>query len=276
MLRYQPLLFQPVPSLLGYSLTTMVEEIRAAHFPQLVGDQIEVRIAAEGPLAYVKSAFMGPGRHLVVFHPILNHPQTPLDVMRFISKHELTHLVIPPRLVGSIFESHPPEFWVAEAEMGPERFAVWAWIHQNLRKCARNTRRGYSVSRKWQSLREAPRTPYTPSLPFNGERWDRICPGDGAQLQLPPDWPARPLPLLQPGKTRHEARGRGPILSGAPQPISGHARSGLHPPGPRHPRWWPGAGPGSRAYGGPADHASQALFSARRVYVMVYSVPMNA
>jgi hypothetical protein len=195
MYRYQPLLFQPVPSLLGFSLTGMIEEVRAAHFPELDEDQVEVRFAADGPLAYVERSFMGWGKHLVVFHPVLNHPHTPSEVLRFIGKHELTHLVCPPRAYGRWYEPHPPEFWEHEAEVGPERYAVWQWIHTNLRKCARNTAGGYRVGRTWQALREAPRTPYTPSLPFNGERWDRVCPGDGAQLQLPPDWPARPLPI---------------------------------------------------------------------------------
>ncbi|GAB4325226.1 MAG: hypothetical protein Kow0010_07650 [Dehalococcoidia bacterium] len=195
MIRYQPLLFQPVPSLLGYSLTVMLEEVRAAHFPELADDQFEVRFCAERPLAYVMRHFMGPGKHLVAFHAVLNHPQTPKEVLRFIGKHELLHLVVPPRLVDGTYESHPPEFWKHEAAIGPERWAVWAWIHTNFRKCVRHTSAGYAVSRTWRAIRETPRTPYTPSLPFNGERWERICPGEGAQLRLPPDWPARPLPF---------------------------------------------------------------------------------
>lgn len=90
MLRYQPLLFQPVPSRTAQPLTDIMEEMRAAFFPELQGHQVEVRIAAEGPLAYIAQDFMGPDRHLVVFHPVLNHPQTPIEVLRFIAKHELT------------------------------------------------------------------------------------------------------------------------------------------------------------------------------------------
>jgi hypothetical protein len=195
--RYQPLLFQPDRSLVGCSLTSILEEMRATLFPELEGQEIEVRIAAEGPLAYVEREFMGPGRHLVVFHPVLNNPQTPIEVLRFIAKHELTHLVCPPRMLAGRIATHYPEFWVREAAVGPERHAVWAWVYRNFRRCARHTRLGYNVSRKWVALRESPRTPYTPSLPFNGERcWESICPEDGAQLQLPPDWPTRPLPFV--------------------------------------------------------------------------------
>ena len=195
MYRLQPLLFQPVPSLTGFSLTEMVEEVRSVHFPELEGDHVEVRFAAEHPLAYVATGFMGQRKHLVVFHPVLNHPQTPIEVLRFICKHELTHLVRPPRFVDGYYYAHPPEFWDHEAEIGPERFAVWAWIHHNLNGCAGNTVTGYRVRAKWRTFREAPRTPYTPELPFHGERWDRICPGGGSQMQLPPDWVARPLPM---------------------------------------------------------------------------------
>lgn len=195
MYRYQPLLFQPVPTLLRFSLTETLEEVRAAHFPDLAGEEVEVRIAAERALAFISNGFMGRGRHLVVFHPILNHPQTPIEVVRFICKHELTHIVRPPHVHEGRYEAHPPEFWEFEAEIGPERFAVWAWIYENLNRCARNTATGYRVTRRWRASRETPRTPYTPSLPFNGERWAHICPDDGAQLQLPPDWVTRPLPV---------------------------------------------------------------------------------
>lgn len=200
--RLQPLLFQPVPSLLGYSLTGLVEEVRAAHFPSLADDEFEVRIAAERPLAYVQPDFMGPRRHLIGFHAVLNHPHTPQEVLRFICKHELLHLVVPPRTVNGIEQTHPLEFWRREAQVGPERWAVWTWIHRNLGRCLRHTDAGYTVTRRWRDLRDGPRTPYTPSLPFNGERWERICPGDGAQLRLPPDWPPRPLPAAAPRPLR--------------------------------------------------------------------------
>jgi len=199
MYRLQPLLFQPVESRVPYSLSGVLEEIRAAYFPD-IDERVEVRIAASGPLAYIQPNFMGWGRHLVVFHPVLNHPATPIEVVRFIAKHELTHVANPPRKVyysarDYSFEGHPPEFWEHEADIGPERFAVWDWVDKNIDRCARNTSNGYTVTRRWHRFSDTPRTPYTPSLPFNGEKWDRICPGFGAQLRLPPDWDTRPMPL---------------------------------------------------------------------------------
>jgi hypothetical protein len=195
MYRYQPLLFQPVPSVLGYPVSSLLEEVRATWFPE-IEDTIEARFAAAGPLAYVDPGFMGRGRHLVVFHPVLNHPQTPVEVMRFVCKHELTHIVCPPRMVGGRYNAHPPEFWDHEATVGPEHDAVWHWVYRNLNSCTRHTPLGFRVGRRWRLLEAKPRTPYTPLLPFNGERWDRVCPGDGGQLRLPPDWAPRPLPMI--------------------------------------------------------------------------------
>jgi hypothetical protein len=161
---------------------------------------------AEAPLAYIARAFMGRDRHLVVFHPVLNHRQTPVEVLRFLAKHELTHIVRPPRLIDGYGETHPPEFWEHEAEIGPERYAAWAWIYKNLGRCLRRGDQGIRVTGKWRAIRETARTPYMPSLPFNGERWERICPGGGAQLHLPPDWVRRPMPLRDAGPGRSEQR----------------------------------------------------------------------
>jgi len=197
MRRYQPQLFQPVPSLVGCSLSEIIEETRAVHFPEL-DDHLEVRIAAESPLASMRADFMGWNKHLVVFHPVLNHPQTPIDVLRFLAKHELTHIARPPRLIGGYVDTHPPEFWEHEVEIAPERYAVWAWIRQNLGQCLRREETGIHVMRRWHALRESSRSPYTPHLPFDGERWEHVCPGGGAQLHLPPDWVVRPLPLRDP------------------------------------------------------------------------------
>ncbi|MCK9520311.1 MAG: hypothetical protein M0R74_14995 [Dehalococcoidia bacterium] len=192
--RLQPLLFQPVPSETAYPLTELMQEVRAGYFPEIDAD-VEVRIAASGPLAWIAPSFMGENGHLVVFHPVLNHPETPIEVLRFICKHELTHIVRPGRVIAGYYESHPDEFWEHEAEVGPERFAVWHWVWGNLRGCLRETDAGLRVARRWRTLQPRWRRPYMPSLPFKGERWDIVCPGDGGQLRLPPSWVVPPHPM---------------------------------------------------------------------------------
>ena len=200
MYRLQPLLFQPVETLTPFSFNEIVEQERAATFPD-IPQRVEVRIVADGPLASIRSHFMGYDRHLIVFHPVLNHPDTPEVVVRFIARHELTHIACPPRLVSGEREAHPPEFWEHEYSVAPERYACWHWINENLRGVRRETRRGFGVTRRWRSIETRPRTPYTPHLPLDAQRWEHSCPEDGLlhgpQLLLPPDWAPGPLPAAR-------------------------------------------------------------------------------
>jgi hypothetical protein len=189
----QPLLFQPVEPVTPFTFSEVVEEVRAVFFPEIDGP-VEVRIAAEAPLASMRPDFMGRDRHVVTFHPVLNHPETSREVVRFLAKHELTHIVCRGRFLDGWYESHPPEFWDHEHAIAPERYAAWAWIRANLGRCSRHYRLGLAVDRRWRALRGGHRTPYTPSLPFEREQFERLCPEGGAQLRLPPEWTVRPLP----------------------------------------------------------------------------------
>lgn len=190
MYRLQPLLFQPVASEVGMPFSDIVEEVRAAYFPE-VDYRVEVRIARSGPLAYISYGFMGPQRPLIVFHPVLNHRDTPLEVLRFIAKHELAHIVRPPR-AGMM---HPPEFWELELAVGPEHYAAWHWLYANIGRSLRTYPTGLRVTPAWRQLRDVPRKPYTPHLPFDDKRFEHYCPEGGAQLRVPPEWVVRPLPL---------------------------------------------------------------------------------
>lgn len=183
----QPLLFQPVERLTPFSFSRVLDEVRATWFPDLK-DDVEVRIGHYGPLAAVWRHRMGNRRHLVVFHPILNHAQTPIEVVRFIAKHELTHIELGR-------PGHPPEFWAREYEVGPERYAVWPWIFRNLRRSLRDDANGLRVIRTWRKHMPPVFAPYTPNLPFDVVPWAVLCPQGGAQLRFDPDWAPRPLPL---------------------------------------------------------------------------------
>ncbi|MEO6398716.1 MAG: hypothetical protein ABIP13_09640 [Tepidiformaceae bacterium] len=183
--RRQPYLFQPVEALTPFLFSEVVEEVRSLFFPE-IERRVEVRIAAEGPLAFTCLQFFGPNEHMVAFHPILNHPGTPLDVVRFVAKHELTHIVRPG-------PGHPMQFWEHEYAIAPERFAAWHWIRDNLGSA---TREGttYRVLKTWRRHAARSRTPYTPHLPLDHDLFGEICPGDG-QLMLPPHWAPPPLPM---------------------------------------------------------------------------------
>jgi hypothetical protein len=217
----QPLLFQPALAVTRFSFSDVLEEMRAAYFPE-IEERVEVRMVATSALAAMYPNFMGRDRHMVVFHPVLNHPATPVEVVRFLAKHELAHIVRPPRFIDGELNPHPPSFWEFEHAIGPEYHAVWTWIRHNLGSCLEQRWQGIHVAGRWRRLRTRPRTPYTPMLPFNGEQWDRICPGAGSQLLFPPDWAPRPLPAAGPAPEwedgRMGERARGADRSSAPKP----------------------------------------------------------
>lgn len=195
--RYQPYLFQPDQSKIGRPFSDIVEEARARWFPELA-DEIEVRIGALGPLACISRHSMGPRRHVVFFHPLLNRAGTPLDVIQFIAKHEITHIIRPPR-EG---EMHPVEFWEYERRVGPERYAVWKWIYANIGRAIGRNAEGLYVRRRWRTLQPGSLHPFEPELPLDWQRWEDICPGDEAQLNLPADWSPQPLPASRSGPRR--------------------------------------------------------------------------
>lgn len=194
----QPLLFQPFEIRTPFSFSAVVEETRAAWFPS-IEDAIEVRIAAIPALAAIYYRLMGPGRHIVVFHPVLNRPGMPMEVVRFIAKHELTHIVHPGATIDGRYYDHPPSFWAHEYEVGPERFAAWKWLHANLSAVLLETRWGLRVPRAWRRREPEWVGPYMPHLPFEDVPWNVLCPGGGAQLRFLPEWAAAPAPMESSG-----------------------------------------------------------------------------
>ena len=112
----------------------------------------------------------------------------PIEVVRFIAKHELTHVLHPA-------PGHPPCFWEDELRVGPERFAVWSWLHTNFASPIRRTRWGTSVLRDWRDRTPPRLTPYTPHLAFDDLPWRVLCPEGGAQLRFLPEWAPAPAPL---------------------------------------------------------------------------------
>src|SRR5690606_24086126 len=102
-------------------------------------------------------------------------------------KHELAHIDVPG--------GHTREFWQREFEVGPERFAVWAWVHRNLRGTMRAGNDGIAVLRSWRRRVRPALEPYTPHLPFDDAPWTVLCPEGGAQLRFHPSWSNGPAPF---------------------------------------------------------------------------------
>ncbi len=146
----------------GYSLRSIVEEVRHEHFP----DQrlpVGVFFVSAGSLASIHTE---SDAATIYIHQLLNHPETPREVFTMIVKHELLHLRFP--VLESIKEctSHPPEFWKAEAAISPERQKAWRWIHQNLRHSIRVRRKKERVDvlRNWKQTWNQVRDPMEGTL----------------------------------------------------------------------------------------------------------------
>lgn len=97
------------------------------HFPEADFSGVGVWIVEQDTLARIFR-----DERAIFLHGILNHPQTPEEVIEFILCHELLHLVIPSREVDGHMTSHPPEFQAMEARVYPRGGIVWAWLHITL------------------------------------------------------------------------------------------------------------------------------------------------
>lgn len=84
------------------------------HFPEADFSGVGVWIVEQDTLARIFR-----DERAIFLHGILNHPQTPEEVIEFILCHELLHLVIPSREVDGHMTSHPPEFQAMEARVYP-------------------------------------------------------------------------------------------------------------------------------------------------------------
>ena len=122
---------QPNLCFVPFSITDTLAEIKAALFSD-VSQQVSIQFVSLGPLACV---YRHDKDAQIYIHQLLNHHETPLEVISLICKHELLHLRIPSVEKDGKWEDHPPEFWTAEKAMSPERNKAWSWIWVNLGAC---------------------------------------------------------------------------------------------------------------------------------------------
>ena len=122
---------QPHLWFVPFSIAAVLQEIRDRHFSHLT-ETIDMVVVNRGPLAFiVKSA----AQATIYIHQILNHGDTPAEVISLVCKHELLHLQIGSAVVNGRKTDHPPEFWEAEMGIAPERVVAWTWIWVNLGPC---------------------------------------------------------------------------------------------------------------------------------------------
>lgn len=128
----------------------LLRQTRETLFPS-VRHSLESYFVQDGPLACVCH---DERRAIVFIHAILNHHRTPDTVFQFIAVHELLHLVIPSRVVEGVVRQHPPEFWVHELSLVPNRDAAWEWLwtHCDAALKIDADREGILVTRNWRAV----------------------------------------------------------------------------------------------------------------------------
>ena len=128
-----------------YELLKLVRE----QFPEQRDRRIGVWVQKQRSLASVWSE---DDSATIVLHSVLNHPQTPEEVVTYILKHELLHLEVPPREVDGKLKSHPPEFFEAEDLVSPERRTSTFWLNSVLRYCLKVEKKHeyIRVKRNWK------------------------------------------------------------------------------------------------------------------------------
>lgn len=167
-------LSKPSLPFLGFSITELFAGIRAEWFPE-ISLPVHVFFVHRGPLACIVAE---DARATIYIHQILNHSETPVEVMRHILKHELLHLRIRHREIDGKQTYHPPEFWEAERAISQERSAAWCWIWINLNDCIRLRRKEerIGVRSNWKSVWSNPMTSLedclklSPRLPKQSEQ----------------------------------------------------------------------------------------------------------
>jgi hypothetical protein len=141
---------RPCLELLRFSSRELLHRIRESEFPDVVRP-VSLRFVDCGPLACI---LHGDDYATICVHQLLNHHETPEDVVAMVIRHELLHLRIRSVWNDGVEDQHPPDFRAAEAMISPDRHLAWCWIHANFEPCLRIRRRiqRIDVSRDWRKF----------------------------------------------------------------------------------------------------------------------------
>ena len=143
---------QPALCFVDLNLPALLNELLAGQFADIDQD-VRVSFVSEGPLACIETG--QPAQ--IYIHQVLNHPDTPPEVIRYVLQHELLHLRIPPE--GD--DTHPPGFRAAEKRLCPDMNIAWGWMLINLGQFTRKdpSRQRVKVSRNWREIWRRDSTP---------------------------------------------------------------------------------------------------------------------
>lgn len=109
---------------LSFDPYRLLEEVHRRHFAEFPLPHLWFRV--QPWLACINTA-----EGVINVHQIFNSPATPREVLDMLFTHEYIHLEIAPREINGRMTSHPPEFWVRERELSPNRDVAWRWIYEN-------------------------------------------------------------------------------------------------------------------------------------------------
>lgn len=145
---------EPEIPIFGFCLPTLLGRV-ISDFPKLPPKRITVWIRNQPMLATVT---VTDDEAVINLHAVLNHDQTPEQVIGFILRHELLHVIFPAREVDGRETHHPPEFRHAEQKFA-DRVPAWNWLWVTFSSylTSDKKREGIFVNRKWKNHMNAKR-----------------------------------------------------------------------------------------------------------------------
>ena len=113
---------------------------------------IDLVFVRQDTLACIVYTIDNSVRPTIFIHEILNHPNTPVNIISFIIKHELLHLLIDGREINGKYTSHPPEFLETELKISPEYNLMYSWILLNIGFYVKfdKEREGIYIKKNWK------------------------------------------------------------------------------------------------------------------------------
>ncbi len=134
--------------LFNFDMHDVLEEAKR-EFQNKVFSNVDVFIMKQATLACIQN---DGSRKTIFLHRLLNHRDTPREIIKFIFLHELIHIIIPPELAGGTMIMHPVKFWEEEKWMIPERNLYWGWLYFHFFPLFRKDKESecISIRRGWE------------------------------------------------------------------------------------------------------------------------------
>ncbi|TXT49281.1 MAG: hypothetical protein FD137_744 [Spirochaetes bacterium] len=134
--------------LFSFDMYEVLEEAKGK-FTDKVFNPVDVFIIKQATLACIQ---MDGTRQAISLHRLLNHCETPREIIKFIFIHELIHIIIPSELNGGKIVMHTVKFWEEEKRIIPERNLYWGWMYFHFFPLFRKEKEseGIFIRRGWE------------------------------------------------------------------------------------------------------------------------------